>query len=346
LHFEDFADPYYLERIFSYRKLVLKMIETIRQRTKIRKEFSWVVDQFVHNDYALSILFQNAAREVENRWFDDLSQESQAALVYFGREGFTEPDIARSISTYKALYDDSIKKEFCPFRLSSNKLASNAVEQITLAALYYANKGLNDIPYWLFSNLLANGFPTNARNKAMIQHNLGLFEMLNHKYTVAVSHFESASKFWFSERTPLLEKVDSWNLTLARERAGEGGSPERQIRTLLANLEEGQVPIELRLFLILQFAEIADLLFDKLISKMWLEKGVECSSQFDDFSEIALYFEARLGSFGILGCTEDERRSTLGKLQAMIEKYSTTFGDTENFIVVAGKKFYLLRTIY
>lgn len=344
IHLEDFADPYYLERLFSYRKIVLKIIETIKRKTKIRKEFRWLIDELVHSDYALTVLFQNAAREVEKRWFQiNLLPNSKVNTIYRYCKGFTESEIARSISAYKMLCDDLNKSEYRPFKLSVKKVEANALEQITLAALDYANRGSIDVPKWLFSNLLANGFKLEGKDKATTEHNLGLFEMLNGEHAAAVSHFQSASKFWASEHNPLLEEIDTWNLALALERAGGNGGPGKRKHLLLNILGKRQASTELRLFLIRQFADISDLFGDKSASTRWLERGLKDSARLEDFFDIALYFEARLGSFNILGSNNEQRNSSLSKAQAMRENCCRTLGDTENFMVVIEKKFYLLR---
>ena len=97
--------------------------------------------------------------------------------LYGNCEGFAESEIARSISAYKMLLDDLNKNEYHPFQFSLKKVAANALEQITLAALHYANKGLTDVPKWLFSNLLANGFKLEDKDRSTAEHNLGLFEI-------------------------------------------------------------------------------------------------------------------------------------------------------------------------
>jgi len=344
IHLEDFADPYYLERLFSYRKTVLKMLESIKRRTTIREEFRWLIGQLVHGDYALTVLFQNAAREVEKRWFHiNLGQNSKVKMLYGICDGFDESEIVRSISAYKTLCDDANKKEYRPFKLSAKKVAANALEQITLAALYYANKGSKDVPKWLFSNFLANSFRLEAKDKSTTEHNLGLFEMLNGEYAAAASHFQSSLKFWASEHIPLLEEIDTWNLALALERTGNDESPEKQKRLLLDRLGKRQASTELRLFLIRQFADISNLFGDKYASTQWLERGLKDSATLEDFFDIALYFEARLGSFNILGSNNEQLNSLLSKAQVMRENCCMILGDTGNFMVVIEKKFYLLR---
>jgi hypothetical protein len=244
---------------------------------------------------------------------------------------------------YKTLCDDISKKEYRPFEVSAEKVASNALEQITLAALYYANKGSKDIPKWLFSNLLANGFKLEGKERAATEHNAGLFEMLNGEYPAAVSHFQSAAKVWASERIPLLEEIDRWNLALLMETLGGNAGSREHKDTLFDTLGKSQTSPELRLFLIRQFADVSDLFGDKSASTHWLEIGLKDSAMLKDFFDIALYFEARLGSFGILGDNEPQRSSSLGRAQAMRENYCRMLGDTENFMVVIEKKFYLLR---
>jgi hypothetical protein len=344
IHLEDFADPCYLERLFAYRNKVEKMLEIIKRKTKIRKEFRWIVEELLHGDYALTVFFQNAAREVEKRWFEkNLLPQSKVNTIYRICRGFTEPEIARAISAYKMLCQDLNKHEYHPFKLSAEKVAANALEQITLAALDYANKGSTNIPKWLFSNLLANGFKLEGMDKATAEHNLGLFEMLNGEYAAAVSHFQSASKFWVSNYIPLLEEIDAWNLALALERTGRDVSPRKQKCLLFDLLGKKQTSTELRLFLVRQFADISDLLGDESASTRWLERGIKDSATLEDFFDIALYFDARLGSFNILGSTNEQRNSVLSKAQAMRENCCRTLGDTENFMVVIEKKFYLLR---
>jgi hypothetical protein len=344
IHLEDFADPYYLERLFAYRRIVLKMLETIKRQTTIRKEFRWLIGELVHSDYALTILFQNAAREVEKRWLQkNLKQDSKVEALYRYCEGFTESEIACSILAYKILCDDLNKKEYRPFKLSVKKVEANALEQITLAALDYANRGSIDVPRWLFSNLLANGFKLEGKDRTSTEHNLGLFEMLNGEYAAAVAHFESALKFWVSEHIPLLEEIDTWNLALALQMIGKNPGPGKQKGRLFDVLGKRPVSPELRLFLIRQFADSSDLFGDKSASTHWLERGIKDSAKLEDFFEIALYFEARLGSFDILGSNNEQQNSSLSKAQAMRENCCTTLGDTENFMVVIEKKFYLLR---
>ena len=344
IRLEDFADPYYLERLFSYRKIVLKIIETIKRQTKIRKEFRWLIDELVHSDYALTVLFQNAAREVEKRWFQiNLLSNSKVNTIYRYCEGFTESEIARSISAYKMLCDDLTKKEYRPLQLSVKKVEANALEQITLAALDYANRGSTDVPKWLLSNLLANGFKLEGKDRATTEHNLGLFEMLNREYAAAVSHFQSASKFWAMEHISSLEEIDTWNLALALERIGRDAGPGKQKRLLFNLFGKKQTSADLRLFLIRQFADISDLFGDKSASTRWLERGLKDSAKLEDFFDIALYFEARLGSSNILGSNTEQLNSSLSKAHAMRDKCCRTLGDTENFMVVIEKKFYLIR---
>src|SRR4030042_7444 len=101
------------------------MLESIKRRTTIREEFRWLIGQLVHGDYALIVLFQNAAREVEKRWFHiNLGQNSKVKMLYGICDGFDESEIVRSISAYKALCDDANKKEYCPFKLSAKKVAA------------------------------------------------------------------------------------------------------------------------------------------------------------------------------------------------------------------------------
>jgi len=344
IHLEDFADPFYLERLFAYRKIVLKIIETIMHKTRIRKEFRWLIGELVHGDYALTVLFQDAAREVEKRWFQiNLGANSKVNTIYRYCEGLTESEIARSIAAYKMLYNYLNKNEYRPFQLSVKKVATNALEQITLAALDYANRGSTDVPKWLFSNLLANGFKLEGKDRSTTEHNLGLFEMLNGEYTAAVSHFKSALKFWASEHIPLLEEIDTWNLALALERIGRDAGLEKQKHLLFDILGKNQASPELRLFLVRQFADISDLFGDKSASTHWLERGLKDSATLKDFLDIALYFEARLGSPNILGSNDEQLNSSLNRAQAMRENCCRMLGDTENFMVVMEKKFYLLR---
>jgi hypothetical protein len=167
--------------------------------------------------------------------------------------------------------------------------------------------------------------------------------MLNGEYAAAASHFQSSSKFWASEHIPLLEEIDTWNLALALERTGNDATPGKQKRLLLDRLGKRQTSTELRLFLIRQFADISDLFGDKSASTQWLERGLKDSANLEDFFDIALYFEARLGSFNILGSNKEQLNSSLRKAQAMRENCCMTLGDTGNFMVIIEKKFYLLR---
>jgi len=341
---EDYADPYYLERLFSYRKRVLKMLETIERKPGIRREFRWVVDELVHNDYALTVLFQNAAKEVEKRWFNvNLSPNSKIKIIYRLGGYYTEPEIARAISSYKMLCEDLSKKEYQSFKPSIEKMRANALEQITLAALDFANRGETHISRWLFSNLLANGFILEGKDKATAEHNLAIFEMLHGEPQAAVTHFESALEYWVSEQIPLLEEIDSWNFHLSFDKISKDIMSIKQKHMLIDLLAKTQSSAELRLFLIRQFADISELFGEKYALKRWLERGLTESALQQDFFDIALYFEARLGSIGILGSTEAERNKELSKAQTMRENYCKVFGDTENFIVVIDKKFYLLR---
>jgi hypothetical protein len=298
----------------------------------------------VHCDYALTVLFQNAACEVEKRWFEkNLKTNSKVNTIYRICRGFTESEIAQSISEYKMLCDDLNKKVLWPFNLSAKKVEANALEQITLAALDYANRDSKDIPKWFFSNLLANGFRLEGKDRATAEHNLGIFEMLNREYTAAASHFRSALKVWALERFPLLEEIDTWNLALALERAGRDAYLGKGKSLLFDILGKKQTTTEFRLFVIRQFADISDLFGDKSASTRWLERGLQESMMSKDFFDIALYFEARLDSFKILGGNDEQQNSSLCKARAMRENYCTILGDTENFMVVIEKKFYLLR---
>jgi hypothetical protein len=344
IHLEDYADPYYLERLFTFRKIVLKMLETINQQTKIRKEFHWLIDELAHGDFALTLLFQNATREVERRWFLQLSDNSRAELIFFGREGFTESDISTSILKYKQLYDCPVNKaEFFPFHILPTKIASNSLEQITLAALDFGNRGLMDVPKWLLSNFLKI-FNPEAKDKATMEHNLGIFEMLNKEYQAAANHFQSALKFWEFEGfegSTLHKRIDEWNLAMAIERMGKSTFAETK-KHLLDVLEKDTIPTALRIFLICQFAEFSDIFGEKIASKYWFGKGLIDLSILEDLSETALYFESRIGSTEILG-DKDERSKILEKMQTFREKYCTILGETEDFIVVFERKFYLLR---
>jgi hypothetical protein len=341
IHLEDFADPFYLERLFSYRKIVLKMLETIQQKTKIRKEFHWLIDELIHGDFALTILFQNAAREVERRWFLQLNDGSRTELIFFGREGFSEVDISDSVLKYKQLCDYcEDKTEFFPFSLSPIKVASNSREQLTLAALNFANRDSTDVPKWLFSNIL-KVFGLEDKDKATMEHNLGIFELINKDYQSATQHFQSALNFWELEGLTLHKRIDEWNLALALERTGRPAIAETKKR-LLASLDNEHVATALRIFLICQFAYFSDVFRERDASKYWFGRGLIDLSLLDDLSGTALYFESRMGSSKILGENE-ERNKILTKIQAFRERYCTILGNTEDFLVIFERKFYLLR---
>jgi len=167
--------------------------------------------------------------------------------------------------------------------------------------------------------------------------------MLNGEYAAATSHFQSALKFWASECIPLLEEIDTWNFALALERTDSANHQEKQKRLLFDLLGKRQTPIEWRLFLFRQLADISDLFGDKFASTRWLEKGLRESAKLDDFFDITLYFEARLGSFKILGSNDEQQNSALSKARAMRENCCTILGDAENFMIPIERKFYLLR---
>ncbi len=181
IRIEDYADPYYLERLFSFRTKVLRMLETIYEKTTIRKEYLWVKDQLIYCDYALTVLFKNAAREAERRWFDyNLSPAMKSEIIWQHLAGFyTESEIKDTINLYKKLLLDLDKQEYQRFKPLKNKVAENFFEQITLAAVFFANKGETNISWWLFSNLLNDGFNIEGKNRACLEHNLGIFEFIN-----------------------------------------------------------------------------------------------------------------------------------------------------------------------
>lgn len=345
IRIEDYADPYYIERLFSYRKKVLWMLETIDKKTTIRKEYRWVIDQLIHSDYALTIFFKNAAIEVERRWFDySLSPATKIEIIYQHLAGYyTEPEIARTINSYKTLCEDLAKKEYRHFKPSIEKMKSNFLEQITLAAVDFANRGETNISWWLFSNLLANGFKIEDKDKATAEHNLGIFEMLHGEPQAAVGHFEASLKYWVSEQIPLLEEIDRWNFNLALDRIRKDISSIKHKQLLTNLLAKKQSSFELRFFLIRQFADVSEIFGENFSLRLWLERGLQESSLIPDFFDLALYFEARLGSMGILGSTEKDRNIALSRVQTMRENYCKILGDTENFIIVIEKKFYLLR---
>jgi hypothetical protein len=349
IRIEDFADPYYLERLFAYRKTVEWMLYTIEQkttkrRTGMRRQYRWVIDELLHNDYALTVLFQNAAREVEKRWFEkNLGPESKVRTIYRICRGFTEEEIKKVISAYTDFCEElENRKQYSPFKLSVEKATANAIEQITLAAADYANRGYRKLPKLLFSNLLNSSFKLVARDRAMIEHNLGIFEMINKEYTCATDHFESALEFWAKERHSLLEEIDTWNLCLALECVGKEVAPERHKGQLFDTLVKSQ-DIGLRLFLIRQFADISNMFGDVFASKRWLAKGIIQSADIEEFHILSLHFEERLGSSGVMGIIKEERQSAEEYLQSLREKYCTILGNTENFAVCIDKKFYLLK---
>jgi hypothetical protein len=345
IRIEDYADPYYLERLFSYRKKVLWMLETIDKKRTIRKEYRWVKDQLIHSDYALTIFFKNAAKEVERRWFDySLSPATKIEIIYQHLAGYyTEPEIASAINCYKRLCEDVEKKEYQCFKPSIKKVEKNFLEQITLAAVDFANRGETNISRWLFSNLLANGFKLEGKDKVIAEHNLAIFEMLHGEPQAAVGHFEASLKYWASEQIPLLEEIERWNFNLALDRTSKDITSIKQKHLLIELLAKGQSSVELHFFLIRQFADISEIFGEKFALRLWLDRGLQESALIPDFYDLALYFEARLGSIGILGSTEKDRTIALSGVQTMRENYCKTLGDTENFIVVIEKKFYLLR---
>jgi hypothetical protein len=147
-------------------------------------------------------------------------------------------------------------------------------------------------------------------------------------------------EFWKSAKYKLLEDIDCWNLCLANEKLGRTGVWQKDM--LPDFLGKKQSSIEWRLFLIRQCADISDLFMDKSGARRWLERGILETVNSEDFFDLALYFEARLGSFDILGSTDDQQKSTLNNIRSMRENCCKTLGDTGNFMVVIEKKFYLL----
>lgn len=345
IRIEDYADPYYIERLFSYRKKVLWMLETIGQKTTIRKEYEWVKDQLIHNDYALTIFFKNAATEVERRWFDyNLSPTTKIEIIYGHWGGYyTESEIANTISSYKRLCEEIESKGYQRFKPLIKKVKENCLEEITLAAIYFANRGDTNISRWLFSNLLSNGFKLENKDRAIVEHNLAIFQMLCGEPQLASSNFGSSLKYWTSEKNSLLEEIESWNFSLAFDRISKDITSTIQKHSLINRLGKNYSSVELKLFLIRQFADISELFGDQLTLKLWLQRGLQESARSDELFYLALYFEARLGSQGILGSTEKDRENALSQAHTMREKYSNVLGNTENYIVVIDKNFYLLR---
>jgi hypothetical protein len=175
-----------------------------------------------------------------------------------------------------------------------------------------------------------------------MEHNLAIFEMLKGEYESAVEHFESAITFWISKKLSLFEKIDTWNLFLALDMIDQNEDLKKQKLLFFNSIGRYHKSIELDLFLIHQFADISDLFGDKSASICWLERGLKESVKMENLFDIALYFEARLGSFSILRFKE-QFNDPLSRIQKMRQKYCTIFGDSENFLVVLENNFYLLR---
>ena len=341
---EDYADPHYLERLFSFRTKLLWMLETIEQKTIIRKEYLWVKDQLIHCDFALTVFFKNAAREVERRWFDyNLLPATKSEIIWQHLAGFyTESEIKDTINLYKKILVDLDKQEYQRFKPLKNKVAENFFEQITLAAVFFANKGETNISWWLFSNLLNNGFKIEGKNRACLEHNLGIFEFINGEPQSACTHFKSALEYWRSTKNQLLEEIDKWNYALALDRVNNGIKSIEEKLSLVNMLAKKQSSAELRFFLILQFADISQLFGAIFPLQLWLKRGLQESAVLPDFVDLALFFEGRLGSPFILGSTEKDRKETLGNVAGMKDKYCKILENGENFIVVIDNQFYLL----
>ncbi len=160
---------------------------------------------------------------------------------------------------------------------------------------------------------------------------------------LACSNFESSLKYWITEKIPLLEEIDRWNFSLAFDRISKDITSTIQKHSLINQLAKKQSSIELMLFLIRQFADISEVFSDRFTLKLWLQRGLQESAKLEDFFDMALYFEARLGSPEILGSTEKDRDKALSQAQIMRENHCKILGDTENYIVAIDKKFYLLR---
>jgi hypothetical protein len=158
-----------------------------------------------------------------------------------------------------------------------------------------------------------------------------------------VDHFESALRYWISAQIPVFEAIDRWNFAVAKDKISKDLSSTKEKHHLINYLSRKQSSDELRLFLIRQFADVSELFRDKFSLECWLERGFKESTSISGYSDLALYFEARFGSFGILGSTEEDRKHVLSKVDAMRDNFCRIIGDTENFIVVMDKKFYLLR---
>jgi hypothetical protein len=344
IRLEDYADPYYLKRLFSFRTKLLWMLETIERKTIIRKEYRWVKDQLIYCDFALTVFFKNAAMEAERRWFDyNLSVATKSEIIWQHLAGFyTESEIKNTIDIYKKLLGDLDKQEYQRFKPLKNKVAENFFEQITLAAVFFANKGETNISWWLFSNLLNNGFKIEGKNRACLEHNLGIFEFIFGEPQSACTHFKSALEYWRSTNNQLLEEIDKWNYALALDRVNKGTKSNEEKVSLVNTLAKKQSSAEVRFFLILQFADISQLFGAIFPLQLWLERGLQESAVIPDFADLALFFESRLGSPFILGSTEKDRKKTLGNVASMKDKYCKIFENAKNFIVVIDNQFYLL----